>query len=412
MGGGVSALNNNLLATSDFYTGAFAPEYGDVLSGIYDVKLRNGNNARFQSILGVGLQGMDVTVEGPFSRNYTGSFLANYRYSTIGLVSDLGLVSLDGVAPTFQDGAFKVLLPTKKWGSFSLFGLGGKSGIRLEDINPGTWPIPTNEATDASVRRDYTKATYLLNAGLSHTLPLHTNGYLNTTLSLSGNGIDEDVFESTIVNINGNDGQWLRDSLAPKRLTYQCRLDNRTYRAAITYNQKVDARNRLQIGTKYTYVQSGYRQELLSEGIRLTDFDENISTIRNYVSWKHRVNNDLTIVAGVHNMNVLYNRKSTIEPRLALSWNLGERGTLNAGYGLHYGAPHILDRFWVNINWGHLGAELHFPPFPPLLCTTPLAFDNPATYAFNLGCKTENSVSIRHPTPARLNRLVSKDARI
>ena len=53
--GGISALNNNLLATSDFYTGAFSPEYGDVLSGVYDVKLRAGNNEKFEATFGLGL---------------------------------------------------------------------------------------------------------------------------------------------------------------------------------------------------------------------------------------------------------------------------------------------------------------------------------------------------------------------
>jgi len=55
VGGGVSTLNNNLLATSDFYTAAYSPEYGDVLSGVYDVKLRNGNNEKFESVFGFGL---------------------------------------------------------------------------------------------------------------------------------------------------------------------------------------------------------------------------------------------------------------------------------------------------------------------------------------------------------------------
>ena len=80
--GGVSALNNSLLATSDFSTGAFSAEYGDVLSGVYDVKLRNGNNQKYETSLGIGVQGSDITLEGPFKKGYGGSFLFNYRYST------------------------------------------------------------------------------------------------------------------------------------------------------------------------------------------------------------------------------------------------------------------------------------------------------------------------------------------
>jgi hypothetical protein len=52
--GALTALNNNLLATSDFYTGAFSSEYGDVLSCVYDVKLRSGNNEKFEMTGGIG----------------------------------------------------------------------------------------------------------------------------------------------------------------------------------------------------------------------------------------------------------------------------------------------------------------------------------------------------------------------
>jgi hypothetical protein len=133
--GGLSTLNNNMLATSDFYTGAFSPEYGDALSGVYEVKLRAGNNEKFESVLGVGVLGTDLTLEGPFKKGYGGSFLVNYRYSTISVLTDLGLTGVNG-SPNFQDGAFKILLPTNKAGTFSLFGLSGASNALLEEVEP------------------------------------------------------------------------------------------------------------------------------------------------------------------------------------------------------------------------------------------------------------------------------------
>ena len=80
--GATSALNANLLATSDFYTGAFPAEFGNALSGVYDIRLRNGNNEQFEGIAGIGLLGTELTLEGPLKQGYGGSFLANYRYST------------------------------------------------------------------------------------------------------------------------------------------------------------------------------------------------------------------------------------------------------------------------------------------------------------------------------------------
>jgi len=32
---------------------------------------------------------------------------------------------LEGILPLYQDAALKLHLPTKKWGAFSVFGLGG-----------------------------------------------------------------------------------------------------------------------------------------------------------------------------------------------------------------------------------------------------------------------------------------------
>ncbi|HZL09200.1 MAG TPA: carboxypeptidase-like regulatory domain-containing protein [Prolixibacteraceae bacterium] len=41
--GGITALSSQMLANSDFFTGAFPAEYGNALSGVFDVKLRTGN---------------------------------------------------------------------------------------------------------------------------------------------------------------------------------------------------------------------------------------------------------------------------------------------------------------------------------------------------------------------------------
>jgi len=79
-----------------------------VLAGVYDVKLRTGNNSKREAVFGVGLLGMDLTLEGPIKKGYGGSYLVNYRYSTAGLASDLGLLGDIGGVLSFQDAAFKV----------------------------------------------------------------------------------------------------------------------------------------------------------------------------------------------------------------------------------------------------------------------------------------------------------------
>ena len=83
-GGGVSILSGQLLANSDFSTGAFTAEYGNALSGVFDINLRKGNNEEREYTIQLGVLGLDLAAEGPISKNSKSSYLVNYRYSTLG----------------------------------------------------------------------------------------------------------------------------------------------------------------------------------------------------------------------------------------------------------------------------------------------------------------------------------------
>jgi hypothetical protein len=338
VGGGISALNNNLLSTSDFYTGAFSPEFGDVLSGVYDVKMRAGNNEKFESTFGFGLLGTDLTLEGPLKKGYGGSFLVNYRYSTISLVNDVGLADIDGLL-NFQDAAFKIVLPTKRIGTFSLFGLGGVSSFFLEDVKPDFWETPGNGSLRSEISEDFDKGTHLANVGINHTLPINGNSYIKTSFSFSSNGIDDDIIESKTTKILDGQGDFLRDSTISKEVNFQGRLKNSIYRGAITYNNKLNAKNKIQIGTKYALFDYDNNQSRFQEDgmtrFNVIDFKEKMSTVRNFISWRYRLNEDITIVSGIQNMNVLLNSKSTLEPRVAVKWQMNKTSSFNAGYGKH-----------------------------------------------------------------------------
>ena len=90
-GGPVSMLNNNNLDKSDFITSAFPAQYGDATAGVFDIRLRDGNNRKQEFVTQVGFNGFELGAEGPFSKNSKASFIANYRYSTLGVFDALGI---------------------------------------------------------------------------------------------------------------------------------------------------------------------------------------------------------------------------------------------------------------------------------------------------------------------------------
>jgi CarboxypepD_reg-like domain len=334
---GMNALNNNLLATSDFYTGAFSPEYGDVLSGIYDVKLRAGNNEKFESTFGFGLIGTDFTVEGPFKKGYAGSFIANYRYSTSAIISGLGLVDFGGV-PKYQDATFKFSLPTKKLGSFSLYGLWGLSSYLIKDIKRDFMSTPEDMGMRSDISEDFDKHSNLFNTGLSHILPINKNSFFQTNISYSENGNRDGVFDSKVIATTNSEGGIKLDTV-DRTLNFKSKLKTSIYRAAITYNNRLNAKNKIQIGVKYIVSSFNHNQSQLkdtsNDRITLVDYKGNIGVLSNFISWEYRVNENITMVSGIHNMDVLFNHKVTLEPRIAVRWDLNSTNSVHAGYGKH-----------------------------------------------------------------------------
>ena len=179
-GGGISILSSQLLTNSDFMTGAFPAEYGNALSGVFDLKLRKGNNEKKEYTLQAGFLGMDLAAEGPIGKPGGGSYLVNYRYSTLSILDKIG-VPIGSAATNFQDLSFNLSLPTNKAGNFTLFGFGGLSS-----------QFSAAEKDSSKWEYDYQKYSSDFNAntaavGLTHFIAFNENTYIKSTLNASAN---------------------------------------------------------------------------------------------------------------------------------------------------------------------------------------------------------------------------------
>ena len=67
-GGPISILNNNTLDNSDFMSGAFAADYGNATSGVFDLKMRKGNDEKHEFLVQMGFNGFELGAEGPFNK--------------------------------------------------------------------------------------------------------------------------------------------------------------------------------------------------------------------------------------------------------------------------------------------------------------------------------------------------------
>ena len=317
-GGPISILNSNMLRNSDFFTGAFPAEYGNAYSGVFDINLRKGNNENREYSFMAGLLGLDCSIEGPFVKGKKASYLLNYRYSTLAMLNAIGLNIAGDAVPDFQDLAFNISLPTKKMGTFTLFGVGGLNRI-IE--------------TDSTERYEYKGGMGV--AGLTHTYFLDNSTFLKTTLAVTGSINNWSYFEE-------NDEQIMRNE-ANENFTYK------TAKASITYNRKLDVRNTLKTGFIYSKLNfdlfSDDYRDSLDRFVNLVDQKGSTDMIQGFASWKHRIADNITLLAGVHYIQLMLNDKYSVEPRFGFSWQVAPKHAINGGFGIHSKAETITSYF-------------------------------------------------------------------
>jgi hypothetical protein len=317
-GGGISILSSQLLTNSDFMTGAFAAEYGNALSGVFDLSLRKGNNEKREFTIQAGFLGTDIAAEGPIARNYKGSYLVNYRYSTLSMLSKLG-VPLGDFVTNFQDLSLNVYLPTGNKGSLSIFGFGGLSSQSKESIKDSlSWESEYDRFSD----------TFFSNTGalgIKHSYIIDKNNYLQTTILASGNSLGDKMYK---LDDEYNEQFWYYENYTNSKITFSSVL-----------NTKLSARYSLRSGVYlnqlyYNLQQKEFEKEL-NEMQTYINSKGNTQSIQAFSQLNIKATERLTLNGGVHYLQLLLNNSYSVEPRFSASYEFDHRQRLSMGYGLH-----------------------------------------------------------------------------
>jgi hypothetical protein len=317
--GGISILSTQLLANSDFITGAFAAEYGNALSGVFDLKLRKGNNEKNEYTLQAGFLGLNAAAEGPLSASHTGSWLVNYRYSTLSLLDKMGMDVGQGVT-NFQDLSYNIYLPTKNKGIFTLFGFGGLSSQNQHIEDSSKWEMQDDRYAGKFIAN--TGAT-----GITHTIPIDDQTTLRSAVAFSytANSYDEQYAQTSKTIVEN-----YKDNYITKKI-----------QVSSTLNHKINAGNALRAGAYVDLIFFKYYKLSREDGNPNAPLLENINTTGNtqtvqaYVQWQYKPTNHLTLNAGMHYLALLLNNTGSAEPRASIKWDLDSKSSLSFGYGLH-----------------------------------------------------------------------------
>ena len=313
-GGFLSALSTQVIGNSDFYNGAFPAEYSNALSGIFDMQIRNGNNQKYEHTFQLGILGIDLASEGPISRKNGSSYILNYRFSTTSLATgnDMNL--------KYQDLSFKLNFPTRKAGTFSIWGIGLIDRYKPEILDRDEWETQSDRQSGNTT---FDKAA----GGITHKYLINADTYIRSSLAATyakdHTEADQMTEDDKLVHVGDiRNSKWdiVFNSYLNKKFN-----SNHINRTGITIT-----------GLKYDLdykISPNFGLDIPMEQISKGNGESCV--LSTYSSSVINLSNHLTTSLGITAQYFTLNKNWTVEPRAALKWTFNPKHALALAYGLH-----------------------------------------------------------------------------
>ena len=317
-GGIFTSLNGTVLANSDFLTGAMPAEFGNALSGAFDMKMRVGNNTKYEHAVQVGTLGVDFASEGPLGKGSKASYLVNYRYSFLEIAKKLHAINMEKETLDYQDLSFKLNMPTVKAGTFALWFTGLIYNSENEAPDVSDWETLWDSNDSWSRQRNCA-------VGLTHNYRFRSGGTLHSSVAFTGIyrklGVNDYTEQMLMMpNMDGRNSQW---------------------------NMIVSTQHQHKFSSRYT-MQNGFEHQHLDFHtwldhvdviggplIRVYESDGNTGLTRFYTNHKVALSSRLSTVAGVNVMWFNLNDQWIVEPRVSLQYKTSPSSTFSLAYAMN-----------------------------------------------------------------------------
>lgn len=331
-GGGITILSLSMLDNSDFLTGGMPAEYGDVLSGVFDMHFRKGNDQKRENTIKAGMIGLDYSTEGPLNKG-SSSYLVNYRYSTLGLLHALGLNLVgERESNTFQDLAFNLAFGNKNSKSqWNIWGMGGYSKETYAAVKD---TLDWKQYDDYAI---YDFRTRMGATGISHTFRISDNSYTRSSVMLMAQKVTyvDDTVTKLRVPSTVNNEDYLN-----KRIAFTS-----------SYNHKFSPVVNLKTGITVTDMFYNFRRDKMNYTNK--NFENLVNgkgsswLLQPYLQFSFKPGN-WTINPGVHTVYLTLNSKASVDPRISIQYKLNQRQSASFAYGIYSKVLPLGSYFYTN----------------------------------------------------------------
>jgi len=315
-GGGITMFSSQLLSNSDFYTAAYPAEFGNALSGVFDIRFRNGNNFKREYAVQVGVMGLDLSAEGPFRKGGQSSYLFNYRYSILAFLQLID-PEMKNKIPSYQDLSFKINLPSKKAGTLSIFGIGGLSRSHFYPVEDSIAWKNLDDRTNSTLNNNMGAL------GVIHKFNFSRKTYVTSSISAT---------YSQIYFTRG----FLDSTYHIEPYDYVNHINYR-YNISSNVTHKFGPKHTNKSGFQYTYI--GYNLRIKAENPFTGLFETlnkgvgHTNMIQAFSESRFDLTNTLHVEAGIHFQYLVLNSDWSAEPRLTFRWSFTPKQSIGIGYG-------------------------------------------------------------------------------
>lgn len=307
----VTLLNTNLLTNSDFYLGGWGANFSNATSGIFDLKMRGGDDIKKELYWSqVGWNGIELGAEGNFDKDNKSSYMVDYRYSFLGIMERLGMDI--GVTPEYQDFTFKTTTQVGNNHTLSLLGIFGKS-----NINVGNGDEFTNMSEIVKT------GSGMIFTGITHEFKIKDNQFLTSKLSFIENKVNTNVEDGENSKRNENIYGWNENSTENKYSFFSEYLLRFKADKIFTAGLNIDVFD----------VNYNERWENKTDSKIISDEDGSLSLIRAFAQYQTSITGRVKTTVGVNTSYLTLNGSYSIEPRLSFKYSFNSKKSISFATG-------------------------------------------------------------------------------
>jgi outer membrane cobalamin receptor len=315
----ISIINPSLIQSVEFMTGGFPAKYGDKLSSVFEMKLKEGNRTHFNSEYTANIGGFGLLLDGPIPGN--GNLIFSVRRGFFDYVTEM---MGKPVSPRYWDLVGKATYQVENNHQISFIGF-----YYLDEFQKdGVVKNPPHKMGKKYyyIARDVAGGAL----GINWRYLINKNGYFLTTLAYNNNSWNEKAGTIDDHDVDGDDLSE-NEFQIKSELTWQ--LNHAIELKGGLFGKTIDS-DHLQ----------WYAQDTTKSGFILPANTINYNPpvtykIGGFLQTTLRPTPLLAINAGLRSEYFEFTDEQKLSPRLGLSFHLTDKMTLNAACGHYYQTP-------------------------------------------------------------------------